>query len=264
MEPVDPKFLDAIVDVANAMRLAAHNSRHPSARFEVEGATEILNGLQCRALFGFSDDLITLSVEPFAGIADEFEAVSIRMQTRFLAGSPLLDWTPTSDGTMLRTFAALFDPIQNGGEVRAIDFGGEPFGLLVEPMDRRRAERAGLVDRLIRGTDAIAGGRAHMLVRHPALGATATAVPVDGRGDPFAIPETGNGSPMEAQLERISMISTWAAELAQALMLRRLGDRSYDVAPLGYTYAPSSDPTAARGDAVVAFAKLHAMGRPGL
>jgi hypothetical protein len=262
MVPVDPGFLDAIIDVANGMRLAAHNCRHASARFETDGATEVLNGLQCRARISSSDGVIALSVEPFAGAADDFEAVSIRMQTRFLGGSPLLDAKPSADGRMLRTFAGLFDPIQNGGEVKAIDFGGEPFGLLVETMDRRRADRAALVDRLIRGTDAIAGGKAHMLVRHPAMGAAASAVPVNGDGQPFTIPETGNGSPMDAQLERISMIATWSADLPQALMLRRIGDRLYDVAPLGYTYAPAPDPHAARGEAMVAYAKLHAMGRP--
>lgn len=264
MTTTDPDFLDSIIDVANAMRLVAHNSRAETgtASFRVDGGIEIMNGVQCRSRITRDDGMIVMAVEPFPGIADEFEAIEIRIQTRFLEGSPLLDVQASVDGSMTTTFATLFDPIQNGGEVKSMDFGGEPFGLLVETLGRRRTERAELVNQLIRGTDAIAGGTAHVLIRHAALGAKATAIQVDEDGSPFVGTHTAGGTSTEAQSARLAMIATWAAELPEALMLRRIGDRIYDVAPLGYTYASAADDSLARHQAMVAYAKLHAFGDP--
>lgn len=249
---------DAVSVLANAMRLVAHNAVAKGASFGFRGDTAVMRSIQCGAEITASPHGLSMTVDPLPDVRSEFEAARIVFPRRDFDGSPLMgDAHPDGTG-VFGTFARLFDPIQQGGRGSGFVHAGETHVVLYASPAQEDVEELSELERLIRGTDAMSGGETWMLVRHPAFGREAGADPVDAGGVPFAMPDPVPGSAMAAQVERIRMIRRWAARLPEAVKGTVIGERTYRLSPLSYTYADADDPAAARRGAVSAYARLHA------
>lgn len=248
---------DAVSVLANAMRLVAHNAIAKGASFGFNGDTATMRSIQCRAEIITSPHGLSMNVDPLPDARSEFEPARIVFPRSDFDGSPLMGDTHPDQTGVFGTFARLFDPIQQGGRASGFVHAGETRVVLYASPAENDVEDLAELERLIRGTDAMSGGETWMLVRHPAFGRDAGADPVDAGGVPFAMPDPVPGSPMAAQVERIRMIRRWAARLPEAVEGTVIGERTYRISPLAYTYADTTDAAAARRGAVSAYAKLH-------
>ena len=255
-----PSFLEEAIDVANALRLVAHNARAEGAVFAQEGSGMVLRGVQCRATLttvwseGYVDGHRELVVRPHVGNADGFEPVTIVMRIVPFLGSSAFD--ATQPRLAFTRLAAAFDPIQKDGEVRAWDHLDEPFGVLVGVPRGADAVRAADFERLCLGFDATPGSDWRVLTTHPALGAPPSIEILGERPFPFD-GECDDDDPMAAaQVARAEVLAGTCGALPDAVMVRRTGKRVYDVSPLSYTRDAAPDPGAARRAAVRAFDRL--------
>lgn len=254
----DRSFADQFIDMVDAMRLVAHNAMRGDSVFTCDEDGEGMDALQCMARIDRSDGRLVVSVQPIEGIGDAFVPMRVVLREDRFPGSPLFSVQPSAEGALFQTFSGLFRHFEEGGSANLLGHMGMQYGVITARMLPDDDRRNDLIRDLAIGTASIVGDSMQVLIRHPAFGSKGEAVCVDHEGSILPIPDGGKGIVEAAQAERIRMISGMMGQLVESVRATRTSEGVFDLSPMAYTYAPATDPSTARRNAMAAYARLHA------
>lgn len=255
-------FADQFIDMVDAMRLISHNAMRDDSTFTRGDDHEAMTALQCTARIHRDAERVVVTVQPIEGTGDAFSAVQVILRTDRFAQSPLLSTAPSEDGDLFRVFSRLFRHFESDGSANLLRHEGVEYGVITAKVDAQDDRRSELLRDLAVGTASIMGDVLQVLIRHPAFGSKGEAVCVDHEGNVVELPEQDVGSPEAAQIGRLAMISAMTGELVESMRATMISEGVFDLSPMAYTYAPSSDPSTARRNAMAAYARLHASMNP--